>query len=651
MLLFAQVLMAQTCTGSVGDPIVNVTFGAGNAVNGPPLPAGTTTNLIYVSQDCPADGFYTITNQTNNCFGNTWYSLTDHTGDPNGYFMLINASFAPSSFYLQTIDGLCTGTTYQFAAWIANMCNFASSIRPNITFTIEKTDSTVLSSYNTGDIPIGAANGLWQRYGFNFTMPVGVSTVVLRMKNNAPGGIGNDLSLDDITFRPIGPAISVSTLDFTGDTAFLCVKDTKNLTFHSTVEQCYAATGYQWQVSTDNGNNWTDISGATNADYTRQPTAAGTYQYRLTVAEQNNIGTAICRVVSKKFTVIIYGENVRTISIAEPAGATCQNNPVTFTATTTYAGDHPSFQWMLNNAPVSEGNDSVFISGSLSNGDKVYCFFTSSLPCNNAPLNSNIIPVTILAKAHSQIDTSVCEGETYEGYTSSGTYTDVFPGSNGCDSTRTLNLVVYPKQSSLLDTSICFGTMYSGLSAEGSYSFTYQSIHGCDSVHTIVLHVLPDIYAKPNLDTILCAGDSIIYSPGNFDSYYWQDGSIDSSYTIVQGGNYSVTATNKCGTAVKNISVAERICIVNFPSAFTPNGDGRNDMFRMVNAYDVTAYHCVIVNRWGQKIFESFDPMKGWDGTINAKAAESGTYIWFCDYANKNKPGILHLKGTVVLIR
>ena len=558
LLLFHSALTAQTCTGSVGDPIVNNTFGSGSTI-GPPLPVGTTINLNYSGADCPTDGFYTIINKTNSCFVAGWHSLTDHTGDPNGYFMLINASYDPSTFYLQTIDGLCTGTTYQFAVWIANMVAYTNSILPNITLSIEETNGNILRSISTGNIPVNLSGAEWKQYNFNFTMPVGVSTVVLRMSNSAPGGTGNDLALDDITFRPIGPSIAVSSPDFTNaDTVSVCLKDAKKITFHSDVEKCYTVTTYQWQMSRDAGNSWTDIGGANSADYTCQETAAGTYQYRVTVAQQDNIGNPVCRVVSsQRFTVVVIEDNLRTISISKPPGAVCEDNPVTFTAATTYAGQTPSFQWMLNDNAISNANDSVYTADNLSSGDKISCYFVSSFVCND-PLMSAGITVDVLKKARSSIDRFICDGESYEGHTTSGTFDDAFAGSNGCDSIRTLNLVVYPKESSVFDTTICYGTSYLGLSKEGSYNYTYQSVHGCDSVHTVVLHVLPDINAKPRLDTILCTGDSIVYSPGGFDSYVWQDGSTGSTYTFRRGGTYRVEATNKCGTATKTVSVEEK---------------------------------------------------------------------------------------------
>src|SRR4051812_18999964 len=88
--LFPGAVIAQQCT-SFGDPVVNITFGAGNNP-GPSLRAASTS-YSYVTSSCPQDGSYTVTGSTFNCNGSTWQNIgADHTGDPRGYFMLINAS-------------------------------------------------------------------------------------------------------------------------------------------------------------------------------------------------------------------------------------------------------------------------------------------------------------------------------------------------------------------------------------------------------------------------------------------------------------------------------------------------------------------------------------------------------------------------------
>src|SRR5580704_1549318 len=292
---------AQTCTGSLGDPIVDITFGSGTGF-GPPLASGVT-NMTYIASQCPEDGYYTIVNSTTGCFSGSWLNVpSDHTGNPNGYFMLINASYQPSDFYVQTINGLCPGTTYQFASWVLNMVDFQGEIEPNITFTIEDTTGTVLGTYSTGNIPASSAVN-WVQYGLYFNTPPGVSTVVLRMTNNANGGDGNDLALDDITFRAAGPAIVPSVTGFTADTITLCQNDTRTLGFNATVQNCYPTTVYQWQQSLDGGVTWADIPGAIAANYARPSSGVGSYLYRLTVAQTGSIGLSSCEAASAPILV------------------------------------------------------------------------------------------------------------------------------------------------------------------------------------------------------------------------------------------------------------------------------------------------------------------------------------------------------------
>lgn len=297
---------AQLCNGSLGDPIVNITFGSG-ANPGFPLSA-IGTGYTYLSTDCPNDGQYAIRNSTTACHGNTWHTLTrDHTGDAQGYFMLVNASFQPSDFYVDTVRNLCANTTYEFAAWIMNVMNlerWGPSILPNVTFQIEKPDGTVLKKVTTGDMPV-TASPQWKQYGFWFSTPPGLQKVVLRITNNAPGGIGNDLALDDITFRPCGPGVK-AVIAGDGDTLDVCEDELGTFPLQSEVVDGYVSPFYQWQISTNNGTTWTDIPGANSLTYNAQPTAVGTYQYRLTVAEQENASLKLCRVASNRLVIGVH---------------------------------------------------------------------------------------------------------------------------------------------------------------------------------------------------------------------------------------------------------------------------------------------------------------------------------------------------------
>ena len=87
-----------------------------------------------------------------------------------------------------------------------------------------------------------------------------------------------------------------------------------------------------------------------------------------------------------------------------------------------------------------------------------------------------------------------------------------------------------------------------------------------------------------------------------------------------------------------------------FPTAFSPNQDGLNDVFRPKAFGHLQSFHIDIYNRWGQKIFSSSDHIKGWDGTINKIPQARDTYVWIAQYRFPGQTTKTE-KGTVVLIR
>jgi gliding motility-associated-like protein len=327
---------AQLCNGSLGDPVVNITFG-GNTSTYPP-PSG----YIYTSSSCPDDGFYTITTASSNCFGNSWHTVSsDHTG--NGGFMLVNASFAPGDFFLTTVTDLCPNTTYEFASWIMNVMKPVNSILPDITFTIETPAGAILAQFNTGNVGV-AGQAAWVQYGFYFTTPPNNPVVVLRMKNNAPGGYGNDLALDDITFRPCGPLITAVIQGNAGNTVDVCEGNSNSYTFDATVSSSYQSPVYQWQLSTDKGLTWRDIPGANTIFYQRVPTAAGSYWYRLAVVEASAAALTSCRIAS---TAVIINVHAKPIVNAGPDRILITGSSATLTGKA--EGEDIVFSWSPNN--------------------------------------------------------------------------------------------------------------------------------------------------------------------------------------------------------------------------------------------------------------------------------------------------------------
>ncbi len=288
----------QLCSGSLGDPVIHIDFGTpSNPQQVPPL-----TGYTYTSSSCPDDGYYTVTNRTSGCFNNSWLTVSsDHTG--GGSFLLVNATVTPGDFFLTKISGLCPGTTYEFAAWLMNVIAY-TAIKPNLLFTIETLSGTVIKSYNTGDIP-ETTSPQWKQYGFFFTMPVSNEEIVLRIRNNAPGGIGNDIAVDDITFRPCGPKITTQ-IQGNGQTVDDCPGQGNSYTLEAAVSDGFNVPAFQWQMSIDTGKNWQDIPGANGLTYVATPVQQNIYLYRLAVAEQGSLNRPTCRVYSQNLTIQIH---------------------------------------------------------------------------------------------------------------------------------------------------------------------------------------------------------------------------------------------------------------------------------------------------------------------------------------------------------
>jgi gliding motility-associated-like protein len=148
---------------------------------------------------------------------------------------------------------------------------------------------------------------------------------------------------------------------------------------------------------------------------------------------------------------------------------------------------------------------------------------------------------------------------------------------------------------------------------------------------------------------VICPGDKIVLDPGVFDEYQWQDGSVQATFSASEPGIYVVTVFNQCGSARDEVRLTEGACTPYFPGAFTPNGDLLNDEFKILNAGAVQQFRLVVYNRFGQRVFETTNPSKGWNGMSNGIPCDAGTFVWVCHFSISGETQFR--KGTVTLLR
>jgi gliding motility-associated-like protein len=86
------------------------------------------------------------------------------------------------------------------------------------------------------------------------------------------------------------------------------------------------------------------------------------------------------------------------------------------------------------------------------------------------------------------------------------------------------------------------------------------------------------------------------------------------------------------------------------PNAFTPDGDGKNDVFMISKTTPLSSFVMQVFNRWGQKVFETHDQSQGWDGTRRGKTCDTGHYAYLIQYRGEDGATVI-LKGMVAVIR
>lgn len=162
----------------------------------------------------------------------------------------------------------------------------------------------------------------------------------------------------------------------------------------------------------------------------------------------------------------------------------------------------------------------------------------------------------------------------------------------------------------------------------------------CGSViDSITVDVSPLPVIELGNDTSICEGDAIRISSSSANSdlaYLWQDNSKGSSILLVESGQYWLTATNMCGSVTDTFNLLIKECDCSgkifIPTAFSPNTDDLNSVFRPVTRCDIASFSMTIYNRWGEKLYITQDIKSGWDGMYLNQKALPGVYIYILTY-------------------
>jgi gliding motility-associated-like protein len=345
-----------------------------------------------------------------------------------------------------------------------------------------------------------------------------------------------------------------------------------------------------------------------------------------------------------------------SVTISGPTDSICTGATVLFEARTLNAVAIPSYQWKVNGSEVGT-NDSSFQISTLQNGDIVSCVATVSLSGTpEITAESNDIRILVKSEPSPSIRISISANPFCEG--SSVTLT-AFSQNAGVNPSYMWN---NEKQHVGNDDSIFISNSF--VDGDLINCLLKADNPKCSGVYVvsnlITLHVL-------SVPVITITGEPISSKPGSTQltatilgdtgSFSWSPSSTLSDISILNPiatplftTKYTLRVTGQDGCQSQKdytIKIDRRISI---PNAFTPNGDGLNDVFRAIYGSDISQVSLTVYNRWGQLVFVDNGSNKSWDGTISGQTQPSGTYVWYFSYRDEN--GVLNkFSGSVLLIR
>jgi gliding motility-associated-like protein len=190
----------------------------------------------------------------------------------------------------------------------------------------------------------------------------------------------------------------------------------------------------------------------------------------------------------------------------------------------------------------------------------------------------------------------------------------------------------------------------------------------CSDTASQTILVGGDLTAAFGVPSVICPGDTIHFdnkSGGSIDSWKWnmgngvtitdktpvghfyRDAGREIYYTITL---IAANTTLNCSDTATHIIKALSNCYIAVPSAFTPNGDGKNDYLYPLNALKADQLEFKVYNRFGQLVFYTKDWTKKWDGRVNGLPQNTGVYAWFLSYTHHDTGEKVFLKGTTLLM-
>ncbi|HEX9513415.1 MAG TPA: gliding motility-associated C-terminal domain-containing protein [Puia sp.] len=447
------------------------------------------------------------------------------------------------------------------------------------------------------------------------------------------------------------PALNKPVINIAASKDPSCAGDL--LTFTPTVTNSSGPLSYQWQINGQNVGGNTPIF-----------TSASLNNGDIVVCGVTSTGNYTCAasttVMSNSATVHISAIISPTVSISTASTSVCSGAAVSFTATSSGGGGNPLYQWMINSNKVGS-NTNVFTTAGLADNDVVQCLLYID-PIEKCVAQASVISSSIIMKVSTVVGPSI---------TISASANPICPGDSVVFIATVQNAGNAPSYQWLLNgvksggNNSSYGNAHlsdgdvvsCALTANNAACITNQPV--LSNTELISVRQVPVIILA-TADTTILPGRQIILGAsvrGNVQSWQWIPANeLTDPYSLtpltipmVSTTLFQLDLVSPEGCSVhKNVLVSVFYKLA-MPDSFTPNGDGKNDLFRIPPNVSMQLKEFSVFDRWGNRIFSTKDIGKGWDGTYKGLACTPGTYVFMVSGSNAN--GDIFSRGTVILLR
>lgn len=387
--------------------------------------------------------------------------------------------------------------------------------------------------------------------------------------------------------------------------------------------QCIGATNYLW----DFGDGDTSTLAAPSHTF-----AEGAHTIKLIASRETGCNLA------DTASMNIYVKHTNKPLLTLQDTFLCDPKQINLHADVSNVNTLMGFHWEPVSAIISNPNQAtITVNPALSTAYTVYISNAATGECVDTAMGS--VHVSLYDYSHMTalpVDTTICPGDTILLRAYGGTQYLWSPEENIASIVAPFTQV-WPER-------------------EMKYKVLIQNDSGCKIERAVVIHFFPSVVINAGNDQDIKLGESTRLEGKAMGSYWWTpSGSVSQANVLnpvvapTETTTYYFTVTSQEGCIAYD-SVTVHVTNAMLPNAFSPNGDGMNDVFKLIPKDErVRLKDFSVYNRYGQRVFFTRDITEGWDGYHNGKMADMDTYFYLVRYIIG--VNTYSLKGDVALMR